>query len=136
MPATSSAAGVDGGTLLTTINALDPIYFTFDVPESLYLKDARERRQGAAGDVAEIRLQDESDYSRRGRLDFTDNGISQNSGTIRARAVVPNPDYVPDARHVRQHAPRRWRHDACALLVPDAAIRTDQARKIVLTVGT
>ena len=107
------SAGVDGGTLLTTINALDPIYFTFDVPESLYLKDARQRREGAAGDVAEIRLQDEASYNWRGTLDFTDNGISQNSGTVRARAVVRNPDLVPDTGHVRQHAPRRRRDDAC-----------------------
>ena len=128
------SAGVDGGTLLTTINALDPIYFTFDVPESLYLKDSRERRAGAQGDVAEIRLQDETSYSRRGRLDFTDNGISQNSGTIRARAVVPNPDLflTPGMFGNMRLADGGT---TPALLVPDAAIRTDQARKIVLTVG-
>ena len=128
------SAGVDGGTLLTTINALDPIYFTFDVPESLYLKDSRERRAGAQGDVAEIRLQDEADYSRRGRLDFTDNGISQNSGTIRARAVVPNPDLflTPGMFGNMRLADGGT---TPALLIPDAAIRTDQARKIVLTVG-
>jgi len=81
-------------TLLTTINALDPIYFTFDVPESLYLKTARQRQANrGAGETAEIRLQDEAQYSWRGKLDFTDNGISQNSGTIRARAVVANPTY-------------------------------------------
>jgi RND family efflux transporter MFP subunit len=128
------SAGVDGGTLLTTINALDPIYFTFDVPESLYLKDARERREGAQGDIAEIRLQDEVTYNWRGTLDFTDNGISQNSGTIRARAVVRNPDYFltpgmfGNMRLANGGATQ-------ALLVPDAAIRTDQARKIVLVVG-
>jgi RND family efflux transporter MFP subunit len=128
------STGVDGGTLLTTINALDPIYFTFDVPESLYLKDSRERTAGAQGDVAEIRLQDEATYSRRGRLDFTDNGISQNSGTIRARAVVPNPDLflTPGMFGNMRLADGGT---TLALLVPDAAIRTDQARKIVLTVG-
>ncbi len=59
-----STADAGGGTLLTTINALDPIYFTFDVPEALYLKAARERQAGGgAARQAEIRLQDESDYS-------------------------------------------------------------------------
>jgi RND family efflux transporter MFP subunit len=128
------SSGVDGGTLLTTINALDPIYFTFDVPESLYLKDSRERRAGAQGDVAEIRLQDEASYNWRGSLDFTDNGISQNSGTIRARAVVRNPDLFLTPGmfgHMRLADGGTTK----ALLVPDAAIRTDQARKIVLTVG-
>jgi RND family efflux transporter MFP subunit len=128
------STGVDGGTLLTTINALDPIYFTFDVPESLYLKDSRQRSAGAQGDVAQIRLQDEATYSRTGRLDFTDNGISQNSGTIRARAVVPNPDYflTPGMFGNMRLADGGT---APALLIPDAAVRTDQARKIVLTVS-
>jgi multidrug efflux system membrane fusion protein len=128
------SSGVDGGTLLTTINALDPIYFTFDVPESLYLKDSRERRAGAQGDIAEIRLQDEATYNWHGTLDFTDNGISQNSGTIRARAVVHNPDYflTPGMFGNMRLADGGTKP---ALLVPDAAIRSDQARKIVLVVG-
>ena len=128
------SSGVDGGTLLTTINALDPIYFTFDVPESLYLKDSRQRQDGVKGNVAEIRLQDEATYTWRGTLDFTDNGISQNSGTIRARAVVRNPDYflTPGMFGNMRLADGGTN---LALLVPDAAIRTDQARKIVLVVG-
>ena len=124
-----------GETLLTTINALDPIYFTFDVPESLFLKTARARQAGdESGQVAEIRLQDEAAYNWKGRLDFTDNGISQNSGTVRARAVVPNPNYFL--------APGMFGNmrladggTTSALLVPDAAVRTDQARKILLVVG-
>jgi len=124
-----------GETLLTTINALDPIYFTFDVPESLYLKTTRERQAtGGAGQVAEIRLQDEAGYSWRGRLDFTDNGLDRNSGTIRARATVANPGYFL--------APGMFGNmrladggTTAALLIPDAAVRTDQARKIVLVVG-
>ena len=133
-PGNLVSAGDAGGTLLTTINALDPIYFTFDVPESLYLKSTRQRSTGETGDVTEIRLQDEADYNWRGRLDFTDNGINQNSGTVRARAIVPNPNYFL--------APGMFGNmrladggTTAALLVPDAAIRTDQARKIVLTVG-
>ena len=124
-----------GETLLTTINALDPIYFTFDVPESLFLKTARARQAGnASGQLAEIRLQDEASYNWKGRLDFTDNGISQNSGTIRARAVVPNPNYflAPGMFGNMRLADGGTTN---ALLVPDAAIRTDQARKIVLVVG-
>jgi RND family efflux transporter MFP subunit len=128
------SAGVDGGTLLTTINALDPIYFTFDVPESLYLKDLRQRKAGADGDLAEIRLQDEATYNWHGTLDFTDNSLGQNSGTIRARAVVRNPDYflTPGMFGNMRLADGG---KTVALLVPDAAIRTDQARKIVLVVG-
>jgi RND family efflux transporter MFP subunit len=124
-----------GETLLTTINALDPIYFTFDVPESLYLKTARQRQASrGAGETAEIRLQDEAQYSWRGRLDFTDNGISQNSGTIRARAVVANPtNFLAPGMFGNMRLADGG--STPALLVPDAAVRTDQARKIVLVVG-
>ncbi len=118
------SAGDGGGTLLTTINALDPIYFTFDVPESLVPQGLRANASAGAPrrgrrDPAPGR----GDYSWRGRLDFTDNGISQNSGTIRARAVVPNPDLFPDARHVRQHAAGRRRNDAwrCSSPTPRSA---------------
>ena len=122
-------------TLLTTINALDPIYFTFDVPESLYLKTARQRQASTgAGETAEIRLQDEAQYSWRGKLDFTDNGISQNSGTIRARAVVANPtNFLAPGMFGNMRLADGG--TTPALLVPDAAVRTDQARKIVLVVG-
>jgi RND family efflux transporter MFP subunit len=133
-PGNLVSAGDAGGTLLTTINALDPIYFTFDVPESLFLKSSRQRDEGEAGQVTEIRLQDEAAYNWRGRLDFTDNGINQNSGTVRARAIVPNPNYflTPGMFGNMRLADGGT---TAALLVPDAAIRTDQARKIVLTVG-
>jgi len=105
------------------------------VPESLFLKTARDRQANAgAGQTAEIRLQDEADYSWRGRLDFTDNGLNQNSGTIRARATIANPNYFL--------APGMFGNmrladggTVAALLIPDAAVRTDQARKIVLVVG-
>ncbi|RHW19080.1 efflux RND transporter periplasmic adaptor subunit [Sphingomonas gilva] len=130
------SAGEGGaGTLLTTINALDPIYFTFDSSEALYLKAQRDRADGdAAGQQVEIRLQDEADYSRQGRVDFTDNTLSAQSGTIRGRAVVSNPDYFLTPGmfgSMRLSAGEETR----ALLVPDAAVRTDQARKVVFVVG-
>lgn len=73
-------------------------------------------------------------YKWKGRVDFTDNGLNAHSGTIRARAVVDNPDYflapgmfgnmrLTDGGTTR------------ALLIPDAAVRTDQARKVVMVVG-
>jgi multidrug efflux pump subunit AcrA (membrane-fusion protein) len=77
-------------TLLTTINALDPIYFDFDSSEALFLKSQRDRAQGGAPQV-EIKLQDESGYNWKGRLDFTDNGLDPHSGTIRAGRSSPTP---------------------------------------------
>jgi RND family efflux transporter MFP subunit len=122
------------GTLLTTINALDPIYFAFDASEGLFLKARRARENGAAPSTVEIRLQDEADYRWHGRLDFADNSLDTRSGTIRLRAVVDNasqfltPGMFGNMRLSTSGT-------VPALLVPDAAVQADQARKIVLVVG-
>jgi RND family efflux transporter MFP subunit len=119
------------GSLLTTINALDPIYFTFDASEALFLKAKRARESGAAPTDVEIKLQDEPDYRWHGRLDFADNGLDEHSGTIRLRAVVSNPTQFLTPG---MFGDLRLSSGATApaLLVPDAAVQTDQARKIVL----
>jgi len=119
------------GSLLTTINALDPIYFNFDASEALFLKARRARESGSAPSDVEIRLQDEADYRWHGRLDFADNALDTRSGTIRLRAVVANagqfltPGMFGNMRLSTGQA-------VAALLVPDSAVQTDQARKIVL----
>src|SRR5690606_21212010 len=86
----SGDAGANA-TLLTTINAVSPIYFTFDASESLFLKAQRDKAKGATSDV-EVRLQDETAYRWKGKLDFTDNGLNPSSGTIRIRASLDNKD--------------------------------------------
>jgi RND family efflux transporter MFP subunit len=122
------------GTLLTTINALDPIYFTFDASEALFLKARRARETGAAPSAVEIKLQDEPDYRWHGRLDFTDNGLDTRSGTIRLRAVVSNPtQFLTPGMFGNMRLSTSG--TTAALLVPDAAVQTDQARKIVLVVA-
>ena len=133
----SLVAGGNGGeaTLLTTINAVDPIYFTFDVSEALQLKTQRDRAAGPAGpQTVEVRLQDEPDYRWRGQVDFTDNGIDPNSGTIRARAVIANPQgfLTPGMFGSMRLSTGR---PVVALLVPDSAVQTDQAGKMVMTIG-
>jgi multidrug efflux system membrane fusion protein len=126
-------SGADGS-LLTTINALDPIYFTFDASEALFLKARRARASGTAPSDVEIRLQDESGYRWHGRLDFADNALDTRSGTIRLRAIVANgtqfltPGMFGNMR-LSTSVPET------ALLVPDSALSTDQARKIVMVAG-
>jgi len=121
-------------TLLTTINAVDPIYFNFDASEALFLQTQRQRQGKSAPGNVQVRLQDETDYRWNGKLDFTDNGLDARSGTIRVRALVPNPSgfltpgmfgnmRLADGGKVR------------AMLVPDEAVQADQARKVVLTVA-
>ena len=121
-------------TLLTTINAVDPIYFTFDASEALFLKTRREGEQSHAPARVQVRLQDEADYKWNGRLEFTDNGLDPRSGTIRVRAVLDNPDgFLTPGMFGNMRLAEGGK--ARALLVPDDAVQSDQARKVVLTVG-
>ncbi|EQB02237.1 secretion protein HylD [Sphingobium quisquiliarum P25] len=126
----SGAEGA-GATLLTTINKLDPIYFNFDASEALYLKSQRDK--DGAGAV-EVRLQDEADYRHKGRLDFTDNGLDPRSGTIRIRAVFANPGmFLTPGMFGNMRLANGGKVNA--LLIPDEAVQSDQARKTVLVVG-
>lgn len=128
------AGGDTSGTLLTTINALDPIYFTFDGSEALFLKTKRAQAAGAAASPVEIKLQDEGAYRWTGRLDFTDNGLDPRSGTIRGRAVLRNADmFLTPGMFGNMRLSSGG--TVSALLVPDAAVQTDQARKTLLTVA-
>jgi RND family efflux transporter MFP subunit len=120
--------------LLTTINAVDPLYFTFDASEAQFLKARRASESGTNPSAVQIRLQDEPDYRWHGRLDFTDNGLDTRSGTIRLRAVVSDPTHFLTPG---MFGNMRLSTSAAvpALLVPDSAVQTDQARKIVMVVG-
>jgi RND family efflux transporter MFP subunit len=130
-----TAGGNNGsGTLLTTVVSLDPIWFTFDVPESDYQAFQRHIR-GKTGPVpAEIRLTGETGWPHQGSIDFVDNQIDRSSGTIRMRAVLANADgAVTPGTFGRVRIATSDPYDA--LLLPDAAILTDQSRKIVMTVA-
>jgi RND family efflux transporter MFP subunit len=128
-----------GTTLLTTLVALDPIYVSFDASEAEYLRYARatqggmRRGGGQADTVVQLRLLDEPDFRREGRMDFVDSGFDARSGTIRGRAVVPNPDlFLTPGSFARL---RLFAGEAPALMVPDAAVMADQSGRMVLTVA-
>ncbi|TWA69902.1 RND family efflux transporter MFP subunit [Azospirillum brasilense] len=134
--------GGDTGTttLLTTIVSLDPIYFTFDMSESDYLAYQRAAARGAlksqrdGGIEVEARLFDEQSWTLKGTLNFIDNQVSPGAGTIRARAVFPNPSLLlTPGQFGRLRLPGSDRYTAT--LIPDQAVVSDQANKIVLTVG-
>ncbi|MBD3844930.1 RND family efflux transporter MFP subunit [Bosea sp. OAE752] len=137
-PGNLISGGQSGATLLTTIVAVDPIYFTFDVSEADYLRYARmaNPRDGASrdsGTVVEVRLSDEAKWDRRGKVNFLDNALNARSATIRGRAVFDNKDqFLTPGVFGRL---RFFAGEADALLVPDAVIASDQSHKVVLTVG-
>jgi len=126
-------------TLLTTIVRLDPIHFVFDVSETDYLKYSRLAREGTRPSGRDnmlpvmVRLSDETSYVREGRLDFVDNVINPRAGTLRARAVFENGDaFLTPGLFGRL---RLFAGRGEVLLVPDSAIASDQARKVLLVAG-
>lgn len=131
-----SRAGTTPTTLLATLVSLDPIWLDFDMSESdflAYFRDRARSKDGAA-DKVEIALGDETRFLRQGTLDFMDNALNRSSGTIHARATVPNPDRLltpGEFARVRLvvGAPVQ------ALLVPDAAVLPDQTQHLIMTVG-
>ena len=131
-----SRAASSPTTLLATLVSIDPIYLNFDMSEADYMKFLRERQSqtGPLADKVKVALIDETGFSRQGTLDFVDNRLDRSSGTIHARATIPNSDLLLTpggfARLRLAVAP-----PAPALLVPDASVLPDQSEHIVLTVG-
>jgi RND family efflux transporter MFP subunit len=124
---------------LTTIVSLDPIYFYFDMSEGDYLAYQRAAAAGKLDEARDtapsvyVRLADETEWPRKGRLDFLDNQVDRGAGTIRARATFANPDYfLTPGQFGRIRIPASERY--AAILIPDSALVTDQSRKIVMTV--
>jgi membrane fusion protein, multidrug efflux system len=127
-------------TLLATIVSVDPIRFEFTFDEASYLRYQRvaggngQMSSSGQGAVAvTLKLIDETDFAHSGKMDFVDNVIDRSSGTIRGRAVFANSDGIfTPGMFGRIRVPGSPAFTA--LLIPDAAIGTEQSRKYVLVV--
>ncbi|HZD52525.1 MAG TPA: efflux RND transporter periplasmic adaptor subunit [Woeseiaceae bacterium] len=123
---------VDSSTLLTTLVSDDPIYAYFHADEQSYL-DYVNGQDTASARNAKVYLGfiNESGYPHEGRLDFLDNQVNAESGTIRGRAVLDNPDgrFTPGLFvRLRLVSPET----KTVALVDDRAIGTDLDQKYVL----
>ena len=124
-------------TLLTTLVSQDPMYVYFDSDEQAFLRYAALARKGERDGVrnpVRIGLADEEGYPHAGTVDFIDNQVDSATGTIRARAVVANPDrvFTPGLfARVQLKGTGRFK----AMLVDDKAVLTDQDRKYVYVLG-
>jgi multidrug efflux system membrane fusion protein len=131
-----SRAATSPTTLLATLVSLDPLYLDFDMSESDFLTFSRERARnpGLLANRVLIGLSDENDFTREGTLDFIDNALDRSSGTIHARATVPNPDlFLAPGQFARLRvaiAP-----PTLVSLLPDAAVVPDQSQRVVMTVA-
>ena len=127
-------------TLLATIVSTDPIYFEFTFDEASFLRYERMSKTGndvasrSAGVQVALKLIDEQEFDHHGDMDFVDNVIDRSTGTIRGRAVFDNPNNIfTPGMFARVRVPGSPPYEA--LLVPDAAIGTEQTRKYILTVN-
>jgi multidrug efflux system membrane fusion protein len=130
-------------TLLATIVSIDPIRFEFTFDEAAFLRyqrlanngkdDGKDIASRGASAPVKIKLIDEQDFVHEGRMDFVDNAIDRATGTIRGRAQFANPGglFTP-GMFANIRVPASAPYDA--LLVPDIAIGSEQARKYVLAV--
>lgn len=126
-------------TLLTSIVATDPIHFYFDIDERFFLaysRDARARgsmlQEGASGLEVRVTVADRQIAPQVGYLDFSENRIDEETGTMRVRAVLQNPDeLLTPGLFGRINVPGSLPYEG--ILIPDAAIVSDQNRRLVMS---
>jgi RND family efflux transporter MFP subunit len=128
-----------GQTVLTSVVSLDPIYVVFEGDEQIYLKYQMQAQRGErpssrdAANPVRVGLANESGYPHEGRMNFVDNALNPETGTIRGRAVLANPDrlFVP-GMFARLQLLGSGRYPAT--LISDESVGTDQDRRYVLVV--
>jgi len=131
---------ISESTLLTTIVALDPIYFYFDVDERSYVGYVRMSKSGErpssreAANPVEVALVDEKTFTHKGKMDFVDNRIDAATGTMRGRAMFANADLqLTPGMFGRLRIPGTGTYRG--VLVPDEAVASDQDRRVVYVVA-
>ena len=127
-------------TVLTTVVSVDPVYVTFTGDERAYLRYQELARAGTRESSRDARnpvlvgLSNEEGFPHQGEVDFVDNALDPTTGTIRVRAVLPNPDGVfTPGLFARVRLLGGSEKDA--LLIHEQAVLTDQDRRFVYVVG-
>jgi len=130
--------GNNGGTLLSSVVSMDPIYLYFDSDEQAYLRYTRMARNGQrssdAPNPVQVGLANEEGFPHSGRVDFIDNQLNPQTGTIRARAVLDNKDgqFTPG---LFARVQLLGSDEYNAILIDDRAVNTDQSQKYVFLLG-
>jgi RND family efflux transporter MFP subunit len=135
---------VNGGsgqaTALTTIVSIDPMYCYLNVPEGVALRYQELALEQKQSNVARakvpsfLQLENDTTFRQQGVIDFVDNQVDVNTGTVQIRAVFPNPTTIlTPGLFARVRIPSSGRYQA--LLIPDEAVNTDQNERYLLIVG-
>ena len=131
--------GTTQSTVLTTIVSLDPIYCYFEADERSFLRGIRQSRNGERANSRSgkqpvyVALADEEGFPRQGSIDFVDNRLDQNTGTITVRAVLPNADLLlTPGLFARVRVPAGDKYQA--LMLPPEAVASDLSQQFVFVV--
>jgi RND family efflux transporter MFP subunit len=132
--------GSNGGTLLSSVVSMDPIYLYFDGDEQAYLRYTQMARRGErassrdARNPVQVGLANEEGFPHTGYVDFVDNQLNPQTGTIRARAVLENKDgqFTPG---LFARIQLLGSGEYAAILIEDRAVNTDQSQKYVFVLG-
>lgn len=127
------------GDRLTSIVRQAPVYVTFEVPERSVLRWDRMIRENGGGKfseriLAEVGLLSEEGYPHKARVDFVDNAVRPDTGTLRVRAILENKDL---AARVGLYARVRLslENPVKTLLIPERAVGTDQGQRFVFVLN-
>jgi RND family efflux transporter MFP subunit len=130
----------NGGTLLTTLVSVDPMYAYFDVDEYTALRVRQLVREGKSdsprdgGYSVSLGLANEEGHPHQGTINFVDNQVNPKTGTIRLRGVFPNKqEHLLPGFFARIRVPVGRPHSA--LLVTDRALDSDQGQKVLYVVN-
>jgi len=133
-------SGQNGGTLLTTIVSIDPMYVYFDIDERTLLQVRRLVQRQKIKNVQEsafpmvVGLADEDNFPHAGIVNFLDNKVDPGTGTLRVRGVFPNHEgLLSPGLFVRCHLPLGDPHRC--ILVAEQALSSDQGQKFVYIVN-
>src|SRR5260370_7174887 len=136
----NGGSGVTTATALTTIVSIDPLYCYLNVPESAALRyqelAVKEKKADVAGAKVGcfLQLENETNFPHQGMIDFVDNQVDVNTGTVQIRCVFANPPTVlTPGLFTLTRLPATGRYQA--ILIPDAAADTDQNEHYLLIVG-
>ena len=132
--------GSNGGTLLSSVVSMDPIYLYFDADEQSFLRYTQMARSGErpnssdSGSPVQVGLANEEGFPHAGTVDFVDNQLNPQTGTIRARAVLQNKDgqFTPG---LFARVQLLGSGEYSAILIEDRAVNTDQNQKYVFVLG-
>jgi len=132
--------GTNGGTLLTSVQSVDPIYVYFEGDEQAYLRYNQMARAGErpssrdAPNPVHIGLANEEGFPHVGAMDFVDNQLNPQTGTIRARAILDNKEglFTPG---LFARVQLLGSSEYTAILIDDSAVNTDQNQKYVFVLG-